>query len=178
MFLWVDPHTRNYIEKEMRRGRHKEMGREFNVDEVEDRTLATPRWADKGPDNREEELPEWPGNPVWDDDKDERDHSEPPTPAPRLAKTEWEKYEESDNEMFWDQMPRRRRHYRFNGQTYEYEGARVEQKPLQPHAWQSYHWERPSLGYSRLHVARHDRDRASKLKGVYQISDGFGTSWN
>lgn len=134
----------------------------------------TPQWTDKSEYNREEELPEWPSNPNWELGEGEQDFSEQPPPPTSRALTEWEKNERADNEMFYSRMPQRRRHYRFGGQTHQYDGVRVEPKPLQPHAWQPYHWERPQIGCDRVYTARHVRE---PQYGKYKVGDSFGTFW-
>eukprot|EP01065_Artemidia_motanka_P006349 TRINITY_DN13124_c1_g1_i1.p2 TRINITY_DN13124_c1_g1~~TRINITY_DN13124_c1_g1_i1.p2 ORF type:complete len:304 (+),score=106.56 TRINITY_DN13124_c1_g1_i1:87-998(+) len=177
VFVWVDPHYSTFYKKEVRRHEHREMGREFAVDEVDDRYLMDPHWTSKSTDHRVEQFPEWHTNPEWDLPKEERDYSRRPVPATRFAKTEAQRYEEVEDEMFWSRMPVRERHYRFGGRTHTYDGSRVEPKPVEQAVWKHNALNGRASGPNRLYHPRFAKDAAKEAKAVYRIPDFFGERW-
>eukprot|EP01061_Rhynchopus_euleeides_P020688 TRINITY_DN33600_c0_g1_i1.p1 TRINITY_DN33600_c0_g1~~TRINITY_DN33600_c0_g1_i1.p1 ORF type:complete len:301 (+),score=69.28 TRINITY_DN33600_c0_g1_i1:31-933(+) len=177
-FLWVDPNIRDYMVREMERHMHRERGNEFAIEEVESRFISSPRWSHK--EDREQELKDWLYNPQWDLPEESRNYSKAiPRTHLKYAKTEREKYEERDHDMFYSRMPDRSRSYAFGGKNYRYENARLEKDPVGVKEFQVQPFAYPTSGAGMArYLRRHDRRHAIKDQNrIYHLSALFGHFW-
>eukprot|EP01064_Diplonema_japonicum_P028083 TRINITY_DN4240_c2_g1_i1.p1 TRINITY_DN4240_c2_g1~~TRINITY_DN4240_c2_g1_i1.p1 ORF type:complete len:304 (+),score=42.74 TRINITY_DN4240_c2_g1_i1:43-912(+) len=177
VFVWIDPNFTQFFKKEFERHRHRANGNEFVADEIEDRFLRTPRWTRK--EDTEQELPDWPKNPVWDHVGKKNYSMQPSTKNMKKALTERERYEQADQDMFYSRMANRTRSYSFGGINYAYENERLQEKPITIDHNGGHSFHRPTVGgrsviYAKGHVrSTHKKERYR----VYHVSDMFGTFW-
>eukprot|EP00756_Hemistasia_phaeocysticola_P055739 Hpha_TRINITY_DN31718_c0_g1::TRINITY_DN31718_c0_g1_i1::g.116450::m.116450 len=175
VFVWVDPNVRQNVELTRRRHSHKEFNNEFFVDELDANYAKDPKWTHKGDTNHKDTLKEWPYNPEWDLPKSQRDFSRRPPAPTGYEETEREIYQRTDNEMFWNRIAQRPRHYRFGGETYEYEGVFADRKSDRPDPWTAFNFESASDARNKLAQPWHDGKATYKRQmSVYQVPTHFG----
>eukprot|EP01060_Flectonema_neradi_P041064 TRINITY_DN9598_c2_g1_i1.p1 TRINITY_DN9598_c2_g1~~TRINITY_DN9598_c2_g1_i1.p1 ORF type:complete len:303 (+),score=48.13 TRINITY_DN9598_c2_g1_i1:67-975(+) len=179
VFLWVDPHWKDFYNREMRRHKYRTEGIEFAVDEVESRFMRNPKWSNL--DIKTEELPNWRTHPEWFMEKSERRYkTQPMRSEVKPALTERQLYEKSDHDMYYSKMPNRKRSYKFGGKRHDYKGVQVEMNPYGNGGLEfgRFNWETPDVLGRRESAPRIDRTVNERNRyQKYTISPMHGTFW-
>ena len=179
VFVWVDPHIKDFMTREMERHRHRANGSEFTMDEIEQRFMLKPRWTHIG--DKEQYLPGWLRNPQWGLPKESQNYArQPQREHMRYKKTERETYEEADKEMFYDRMPGRTRSFAFGGKSYVYEGAPVARPVNEKPEFSTQSWLHPASDVRPMvYQERHNwRDEKKRVLSSYKVSPMLGFIWH
>ena len=179
VFIWVDPHWRDFHSREKNRHKYRAEGIEFTVEEVEGRFLKNPTWTNL--DTVTEEIPTWRTHPEWALDKSKRKfETQPMRSEVKAALTERQQYEKADEDMFYSRMPQRTRTYTFGGKNHSYKGVQVELNPYGNGGLEfgRLNWTTPDSLGRREQLSRIDRTLAERDRyQQYTLSSMHGTFW-